>query len=113
MATETEKKLDAANEKLDLMLQWKAGFEERCIAHRTQTDEVRVALFGKNGLVRRVNGLNYCKESISRWKDFWMYVLKIVIVTFIISLAGWLLFIYREHSIVNNTESPIVLNERK
>lgn len=101
MPTKIEEKLDTANDKLDLILQWKAGFEERCIAHRAQTNEVRVVLFGKDnkdGLVRCVNGLNQCKESLSRWRNFWMYVLRIVVATFIISLAGWLLFIYREHS---------------
>lgn len=118
MPTKIEEKLDAANDKLDLILQWKAGFEERCVAHRAQTNEIRVVLFGKDnkgGLIRRVDGLNYCKESISRWRDFWMYVLRIVVATCILSLAAWLLFIYREYSNqrMNSIESPIVLNERK
>jgi len=113
MATNIEEKLDAANDKLDSMLQWKAGFEERCFAHKTQTDEVRVVLFGKNnenGLVGCVGKLNQCMESLARWRDFWIFVLRIVVATFIISLVAWLLFIYREHpnsKVSSNKSSPI------
>ena len=98
MATEIEKKLDQMNNKLDLMLQWKAGFEERCIAYNQKTEELRCTVYGEkgcNGLVKQVDRLVQCKGLISRWRNFWMGVLKVVVATFIISLTGWLLFIYR------------------
>jgi len=97
MTTEIIKKLDEANGKLDQMLQWRAGLEERCKAHNQRTEEIRKILFDNpNGLIARVNRLNNYKRSLSRWRDFWMYILKTVIVAFIIALAAWLFTVYRD-----------------
>ena len=114
MTTEIIKKLDSANEKLDTILQWRAGLEERCKAHNLKTDEMRKVLFDNpDGLVARVNRLNNCKESLSRWRDFWMYVLKAVIIAFIIGFATWLFTIYRDsNSKISGAEPNPISSER-
>ena len=96
--TKIEEGLKTVNEKLDEMLQWKAGFEERCVAHKSQTEEVRNTLFGDrgcNGMVKQVDRLVQCKGELSRWRDFRIGLFKIVVAAAIISLVSWLLFIYR------------------
>lgn len=78
------------------LLQWKAALDVRCEGHREQTTEVRETLYGNpNGVVKSVNSLLNSKKSASKWKDLWMYVLKIVIASGILALAGWLLLIYK------------------
>lgn len=91
--SEFEKKVIS---KLDELLLWKAALDERCKAHREQTDDVRETLYGNpNGVVKKVNTLWNCKKYASKWKDFWMYILKVVVAIGIISVVGWLLSVYR------------------
>ena len=91
-----EKLLLSMNDKLDELLQWRAALDARCEAHRDQTTEMREVLYGNpNGVVKAVNSLLNCKRYASKWKDFWMYVLKIVVATGIITLIGWLLMVYK------------------
>lgn len=92
--------LTSVDTKLDDLLQWKAAMDERCESHREQTKEVREILFGnpgsdKSGLKTNVERLMNYKKNISRWRDFWMYILKVVLATAILSVAGWLLLIYK------------------
>ena len=104
MSEEILKKLDEANDKLDLLLQWRAGLEERCKAHLEKTEEVRTVLFeNPHGLVCRVDKLTQCKKSITEWREFWIYILKVVLAAAIISLAGWLFFVYSEHNVNKQT----------
>ena len=96
MTTEIEKKLNQIDDKLDLMLQWKAGFEERCIAHNEKTQEVRTIMFdGPDNLLKRVDRLNHIKETNVKSQDFWRSVTKVCIATLIISLATWLFSLYK------------------
>lgn len=82
--------------KLDELLIWKATLDERCKAHRKETNDVRETLYGNpNGVVKKVNTLWNCKKYASKWKDFWMYVLKVVVATGVIALIGWLLLVYK------------------
>lgn len=112
MTIEIVKKLDEANKKLDTLLQWRAGLEERCIAHRKETDEVRGTLYNKpNGVVACVNRLTMSQKSASRWNDFWVYILKVVIAACVIWLVAWLLSIYRYSSLEIIPTST--LNERQ
>ena len=76
------------------MLQWKAGFEERCKSQVQKTEEVRCTLYGEQGTAGMVKQVDRLVQSDSRWKDFGFGVLKVLVATFIISLAGWLLLEY-------------------
>ena len=93
MTVEIIKKLDKANEKLDTLLQWREGLEARCEAHRNQTDEVRTTtLFGNPGLKSQVQTLMHGR---SRWRDFYLNTLTIVITTLVVSFVVWMLAIWR------------------
>jgi len=86
--------------KLDELLQWKAALDERCKAHREQTDDVRETLYGNpNGVVKKVNSLWNCKKSIQEtqklWKTTLVYILSRLTVASIIALIGWLLLVYK------------------
>jgi len=98
MDKELKETLTEMDDKLDLILQWKAGFEERCVAHRDKTEELRCTLYGEkgnNGMVKQVDRLVQSKGQFNKWQDFWLCILKVVIATSIISLAGWLFFMYK------------------
>lgn len=114
MSEEMIKKLDDANVKLDLLLQWRAGLEERCKSHLEKTEELRTVLFDNpGGLVQRVDTLNNCKRDVSKRRDYWLGIMKTVVAACIISLIIWLLSIYREHSIKSNIETSTPKIERE
>lgn len=94
--TEVKDSLNSMDGKLDELVTWKAALNERCKAHREQTDDMRETLYGNpNGIVKTVNNLWNFKKNASRWRDFWLYVLKIVVAAAVIASAGWLLAAYK------------------
>ena len=113
MSEEILRKLDKVSEKLDVMLQWKSGFEQRCVSHNEKTQEIRTIMFdGPDNLLKRVDRLNHIKEEQSRQKDFWMSVTKVCVATFIISLAVWLFSLYRDsgHEVHGENSEEVVTN---
>ena len=89
-------KLDKMDEKLDGVAKWQGAMDERCQAHRTQTDEIRSTLYSNpHGLVEQVGKLVSCKTNISRWRDFLIFILRYLLAAGIIGLAAWLLAIYK------------------
>ena len=104
--TEFEKRVDATLQsmdgKLDELIVWKAVLNERCGAHREQTDNIRTVLFENNpnpGLVSKVNSLTNCKKDIQEtqklWKTTLIYILSRLLVVGIIALISWLLLVYK------------------
>ena len=99
-----------ANEKLDVLLQWRAGLEERCKAHLEKTEEVRTVLFkNPGGLVQNVNTLLQCKNNLKsagdRWSGFWIGLLRTLATAAIIAVTAWLLSLYQgQHK---TAEAPI------
>jgi hypothetical protein len=90
--------LKEMNGKLDDLLIWRGGLDERCKAHREQTDEVRDVLFANpTGLKSKVERLWNGKTGASRWKDFWMFILRSAIIFGILGIVGWLLLLYKQH----------------
>lgn len=94
--TEVKSSLTSINENLNKLLIWRAKLDERCTAHREQTDDVRETLYGNpNGVVKIVNSLLNCKKRASKWKEFWRGVLKTAVAIGIVSIVGWLLLVYK------------------
>lgn len=94
--TEVKDGLKANSGKLDELLIWRAVLDERCGTHRQQTDDVRETLYGNpNGVVKKVNSLWNGKKYASKQRDFWMYVLKIVVAAGVIGLVSWMLLVYK------------------
>jgi len=107
MSEEILRKLDKVSEKLDVMLQWKSGFEQRCVSHNEKTQEIRTIMFGgPDNLLKRVDRLNHIKEANAKSQDFWRSVFKVCLVTFIISLATWLFSLYRDSGQTARPENP-------
>ncbi|NIP26669.1 MAG: hypothetical protein GWN94_19860 [Phycisphaerae bacterium] len=92
-------KLGRMDEKLDEMLRWKAGLEERCTAHREKTEELRNEMFGTDGIKIKVQRLVNCKGAIGAriavWRDFGMYVLKAIVVACLLAVIAFLLRLYK------------------
>jgi len=88
-------KLDIINDKVDELLQWKAAMDERCFAHRQQTDELRNVVFSNPGLKSKVERLWNGRANITKWRDFWLHVLRVLITTAIIGAVGWLLIVFK------------------
>ena len=89
-------KLESVDGKVDTLLVWKARIDERCKAHRQQTDELRETVFENPGLKSKVERLWNCKKAMTRQKEFWLGVLRTVLSYGIIGIAVWLLFIFKK-----------------
>ena len=88
-------KLDEMDSKLDEILTWKAVHkEEHKIVHRDVT-EMRGVLFENPGLKAQVQALVNCKRYTSKWKEFWMGVLRTVLAAAIIGVLMWLMLVYK------------------
>ena len=98
----TEAILDKLNEmdvKLDELLTWKAVHKtEHKIINRDVT-EIRETLFDNPGLKSQVQTLMNSKRHISKWRDFWMGVLRTVIAAAIVAVLMWLMLIYKKGNV--------------
>ena len=99
--------IDQVYEKLELIevtvseiRRWQAGLDERCLAHRQQTDELRKDVYGSNGnnsgMKSKITLLWMGEKTVVKWKTFWFSVLRGVLVTCIIGFILWLLLQYKE-----------------
>ncbi|GAH62541.1 unnamed protein product, partial [marine sediment metagenome] len=89
-------KLNEMDPKLDELLTWKAVHkEEHKVIHR-DVNEIRETLFENPGLKAQVQTLMNCKRHISKWRDFWLGVLRTVIAAAIVAVLMWLMLIYRK-----------------
>jgi len=93
--SEILEKLDTIDSKLDELLIWKAGHDKKHESIDRDISEVREVLFDNPGLKSNVEGLLRCKNNMSRWRDFWMYVMKVIIAAAIIAITAWLLKFYK------------------
>lgn len=88
-------KLNGMDIKLDELLTFKAVHEaEHKVIDRDVT-EIRETLFDNPGLKAQVQTLMNSKRHISKWRDFWMSVLKTVIAAAIVAALMWLMLIYK------------------
>ena len=92
-------KLDGIDDKVDKLLLWKATLDERCSSHRKETNGMHGTLYDNPGLVSKVQKLENCKKFLAtnqtRWADFWMYVLKALVVAGVIAVVIFLFAVYK------------------
>lgn len=97
--TGIEKQNATMDRKIDNLLQWKAGQEERCLAHQEKTEELRDVIFNKDGLKVMVQRLWNCKgalkDKVAMWQDFGMYVLKALVVAGLLAAIAIVLKVYK------------------
>jgi len=96
MSDQILEKLNGMDTKLDELLLWKAAHRESHKIIDRDITEVRDTLFENPGLKSQVQTLVNCKQNISRWRNFWMDVLKLVVVAAIIAVLSWFLFLYKK-----------------
>lgn len=96
MSDEVLAKLNKMDNKLDELLLWKAIHQE---GHKTidrDLTEVREVLFENPGLKAQVQTLINCGRNISRWRNFWMDILKLVTVAAIVAVFTWCMVLYQK-----------------
>lgn len=89
-------KLDLIDSKVDRLLIWKA---EHVKAHELVERDVadnRAALFENPGLISKVYTLWNCKSNITKWRKFWLEILKYLVVAGIVGIVTWLLLFYKD-----------------
>ena len=92
-------KLNDMDSKLDELLTWKAVHKaEHKVINRDVT-EIRETLFDNPGLKSQVQTLMNSKRHISKWRDFWMGVLRTVIAAAIVAVLMWLMLIYKKGNV--------------
>ena len=96
-----EKQNEVMNGKIDKLLQWKAGQEEKCSAHREKTEELRMEVYGDEGLKTKVVKLWNCKgamsDKVAMWQDFGMYILKAVVVACLLAVIAFFMKVYKSN----------------
>ena len=97
MSDQILEKLGEMDGKLDELLTWKAVHKEEHRGINRDVTEIRETLFDNPGLKSQVQTLVNCKQGMSRWRDFWMWVLRCLTVSGIVSLIVWLLLIYKKN----------------
>jgi len=98
-------KLNEMDSKLDTLLQWKAVHKESHKGINRDIVELRDTLFENPGLKSQVQTLMNCKHQTSRWRDFWVGVLKIVIATVIIAVLMWFMLLYQKEGSTNELQT--------
>lgn len=100
MTAEILSKLETMDSKLDKLVTWKAVHEKEHETVNRDLDETRVTLYGEpgqRGLQANVESLLNCKKSVSRWRDFWMAIVKIVAAAVIIAAVAWAVSLYKSN----------------
>ena len=98
-------KLGEMDVKLDDLLKWKAVHQESHKIIDRDITEVRETLFENPGLKSQVQTLMNCKQGISRWRDFWMGVLKVVVAAGIIMIFTWFMLLYQKGGVAKETRA--------
>lgn len=88
-------KLEEVDEKVDKLLTWQAVHDTKHEVVDRDINEVREVLFENPGLKSKVERLWNGRKDSFRWRDLWMYVLRVLIIAGILGVIGWLLGLYR------------------
>lgn len=96
MSDQVLEKLNEMDTKLDVLLLWKAAHQESHKTINRDIDELRDTLFENPGLKSQVQTLVDCGRNISRWRNFWMDVLKLVAVAAIVMVLTWCMVLYQK-----------------
>lgn len=96
MSDQVLEKLNEMDTKLDVLLLWKAAHQESHKTINRDIDELRDTLFENPGLKSQVQTLINCGRNISRWRNFWMDVLKLVAVAAIVMVLTWCMILYQK-----------------
>ena len=88
-------KVEAIDGKTDELLVWQAAVDERCKAHRQQTDELRETMFSNPGVKSKVERLWNGNKETTKQREFWLGVLRNILSYGAVALGAWLLFIYK------------------
>ena len=90
-------KLQAIDGKLDELVEWKGGLDERCLNRGKEIKTIQHILFGNpdDGLASKVQTLLNCKKGIKTRQVFFQGILRSLIVAGILALAAWLLYVYK------------------
>jgi len=89
-------KLNEMDPKLDELLTWKAVHKEEHKIINRDVSEVRGTLFSNPGIKSQVQTLMNNKRHISKWREFWMGVLRTVIAAAVVAVLMWLMLIYKK-----------------
>ncbi|KKM48095.1 hypothetical protein LCGC14_1558020 [marine sediment metagenome] len=94
MAIDSDKvyeKLDSIDSKVDKLLIWKAAHVTAHESIERDVSDNRAALFENPGVISNMSYLLNCKKTLTRWQEFWMNVLRYLIVAAVVAVVIWLL----------------------
>jgi len=103
MSEEILKKLDGMDVKLDELLTWKAVHKAEHKGINRDVSEIRETLFDNPGIKAQVQTLMNGRRNISKWKEFWMGVLRIVVAAAIVAVLMWFMLIYKKGALKNGS----------
>ena len=89
-------KLNKMDIKLDKLVTWK---EVHIQEHKTisrDVEEIRDTLYDNPGLKSQLQTIMNGRKNVSKWRDFWLGVLKIVIGAAIVAVLMWLMLVYKK-----------------
>ena len=92
-------KLNQMDVKLDELLTWKAVHKAEHKGIYRDVSEIRETLFENPGLKAQVQTLMNGRRYTSKWKEFWMGVLRIVLAAAIVAVLMWLMLIYKKGNV--------------
>ena len=82
-------KLEQIHREIQELAEWKAGQEQICQSHRSETDDLKRALFGNGqpGLVTRVQEVEFGRKSEDPWKAAFRQVVTTALTAAVIGAA--------------------------
>lgn len=88
-------KLDIIDGKVDKLLIWKAGHVKAHELVERDIADNRAVLFDNPGLISRVDTLWNCKSGTAKWREFWLGVLRYLVVAGVVAVVTWMLLLYK------------------
>lgn len=88
-------KLDLIDSKVDKLLIWKAGHVKAHELIERDVADNRATLFENPGLISKVDTLWNYKSDTTKWRKFWLEILKYLVVASIVGIVTWLLLLYK------------------
>lgn len=100
-------KLETIDEKVSELLQWRSAVNERCMAHRKETDNLNKEVFGNpNGIKKQVmeidkrleiaeGKVSHSSEKETRKMDFFAYILQGLIVSGLLAFVVFMFKLYK------------------
>jgi len=100
---ERDKILEKIDSNVSELMIWKSALDVRCKVHRDATNSLQKEIYGNpygvkhlvSENAKQIEKLVNCKTNIRRWRDFFIIILRYLVIAGIMGFAAWVIKVFK------------------